>query len=128
MKQLLRRSIDVLRAHTLLTFLLMGGFFLLSGVTAIDLYVVLKANIDLFRMYGIMVIYDGALQQLFEILGTAIVSIVFFVLFVVCERIVVDHLAATLRDVSGESPERQDPQGFLDSRLRRNDRSRKKMS
>jgi hypothetical protein len=49
-----------------------------------------------------MVIDDGALRQLVEILGTAFFSIFSFVLFVVCERIVVDHLTATLRDVSGD--------------------------
>ena len=104
MKRLLRFSMDLLRRHTLLTFLLMGGFFLLSGITSINVYVMLKANIDLFWMYGIMVIYDGALQQLVEILGTAIMSIVFFFLFAVCERVVVDRMTAPLRDVSGEFP------------------------
>ena len=102
--RMLRPSIEFLRRHLLLTFVLMGAFFLLSGITSINLYVVLKANIDLFRMYGAVVIEDGALRQLFEILGTAFFSIFFFVLFVVCERIVVDHLTATLRDVSGEPP------------------------
>jgi hypothetical protein len=97
---MLRRFIDYLRRHLLLTFVLMGAFFLLSGITSINLYVVLKANIDLFRMYGAQVIEDGALRQLAEILGTAFLSIFFFVLFVVCERIVVDRLTATLRDVS----------------------------
>jgi len=101
---LLRRCIDFLRQHVLLTFLLMGAFFLLSGIMSINLYVVLKANIDLFRQYGAQVIEDGALRQLIEILGTAFFSIVFFVLFVVCERIVVDRLTATLRSVSGEAP------------------------
>ena len=101
---LLRRCIDFLRQHLLLSFLLMGVFFLLSGITSINLYVVLKANIDLFRQYGAQVIDDGALRQLIEILGTAFFSIVFFVLFVVCERIVVDRLTATLRDVARPSP------------------------
>ena len=95
--------IAFLRRHTVLTFVLMGAFFLLSGITSINLYVVLKANIDLFRMYGIQVIEDGALLQLAQILGTAFLSILSFVLFVVCERIVVDRLTAPLRDVGGES-------------------------
>jgi len=101
---LLRRFIEFLRRHPLLTFVLMGAFFLLSGITSINLYVVLKANIDLFRTYGAQVIEDGALRQLVEILGTAFFSILFFVLFVVCERIIVDRLTATLRDVRAESP------------------------
>jgi hypothetical protein len=101
--RMLRRFIEYLRRHLLLTFVLMGAFFLLSGITSINLYVVLKANIDLFRMYGTQVIEDGALRQLVQILGTAVLSIFFFVLFVVCERIVVDRLTRTLRDVSDQS-------------------------
>ena len=100
---LLRSCNDFQRQHLLLTFLLMGVFFLLSGISSINLYVVLKANIELFRQYGAQAMEDGALRQLIEILGTAFFSIVFFVLFVVCERIVVDRLTASLRDVSGET-------------------------
>lgn len=101
----LRSATDYLRRHVPLAFVLTGAFFLLSGVTSIDLYVVLKANLDLFRRYGIDVARDGALVQLAGILGTALVSIVSFVLFVVCERICVDHLTRPLPDVSAEAPE-----------------------
>ena len=104
MKSGLQRLIALLRQHPLLTFVLMGAFFLLSGVVSINLYVVLKANIDLFQKYGAQVIEDGALRQLAEIVGTAVMSIVFFVIFVICERIVVDHLTTSLRDVAAESP------------------------
>jgi hypothetical protein len=100
----LGHCISYLRGHAVLTFVLMGAFFLLSGITSINLYVVLKANIDLFRKYGAQVIEDGALLQLAQILGTVFLSIFFFVLFVVCERIVVDRLTSKLRDVSAESP------------------------
>jgi hypothetical protein len=33
-----------------------------------------------------MVIADGALQQLFELIGSAYLSMVFYVLFRLCER------------------------------------------
>jgi hypothetical protein len=100
---LLRGFVEYLRRHLLLTFVLMGAFFLVSGITSINLYIVLKANIDLFRMYGAQVIEDGALRQLLEILGTALLSLFFFALFVVCERIVVDRLTRPLRDVSDQA-------------------------
>ncbi len=99
---LLRPSIAFLRRHPLLTFILMGAFFLSSGISSIDLYVVLKANIELFQKYGTAVIDDGALTQLVEILGMLALSVLCFVLFIVCERIVVDHLTATLRNVADE--------------------------
>jgi hypothetical protein len=39
-----------------------------------------------------MVIDDGALQQLIEIIGASYLSIVFYVLFKVCERILIERL------------------------------------
>ena len=87
-----RRLVAFLYAHPKLTFLLMGAFFLLFGFTSVNLFVVLKANIDLFLEYGAMVIEDGALQQLVEILGSSYLSIVFYVLFKVCERVLVERL------------------------------------
>jgi hypothetical protein len=98
----LRPVLAFLRRHHWLTFVLMGAFFLLSGVMSIDLYVVLKANIELFQKYGTEVIGDGALTQLAQILGMAVLSILCFVLFIVCERIVVDRLTATLHDIGRE--------------------------
>jgi ABC-type multidrug transport system permease subunit len=93
------RWIDFLYRHPKLTFLLMGMFFLLFGFTSVNLFVVLKANIDLFLEYGPMVIEDGALQQLAEIIGSSYLSIVFYVLFKICERILVERFAGkTLRD------------------------------
>jgi hypothetical protein len=75
-----------------LTFLLMGVFFLLFGVTSVNLFVLLKANIELFIEYGTMVIADGALEQLIDLILSAYLSITFFVLFKVCERVIVERL------------------------------------
>jgi hypothetical protein len=80
--------------HPRLTFALMGMFFLLFGVTSVNLFVLLKLNLDLFLEYGLMVIADGALQQLFELLGSAYLSMAFYVLWRVCERILVLRVTA----------------------------------
>ena len=87
-----RRWIEFLYRNPKVTFLLMGAFFLLFGFTSVNLFVVLKANIDLFLEYGAMVIADGALQQLFEIIGSSYLSIVFYVFFKICERVLVERL------------------------------------
>ena len=87
-----RRWLDFFYAHPWLTFVLMVGFFLLFGITSVNLFVLLKMNIDLFIEYGAMVIADGALQQLVELIGSAALSIVFFLAFKVCERILVERL------------------------------------
>ena len=87
-----RRWVEFLYWHPKVTFLLMGAFFLMFGFTSVNLFVVLKANIELFLEYGAMVIEDGALQQLFEIIGACYLSIVFYVLFKTCERILIERL------------------------------------
>jgi hypothetical protein len=89
-----RHGIDFLFRHPLLTFALMGVFFMLFGVTSVDLFFLLKANITLFVEYGAMVIDDGALRQLFELLGLLALSTGFFVLCAICERLLVKRLLA----------------------------------
>jgi len=78
----------------MLTYVLMGIFFILFGITSVDLFFMLKANVNLFLEYGAMVIADGALQQLFELIGLLALSAGFFVLCAVCERLLVKRLLA----------------------------------
>ena len=81
----------------------MVGFFLLFGITSVNLFVLLKMNIDLFLEYGTMVIADGALEQLADLLGSAALSIVFYLAFKVCERLLVERLTAKKFGRSGAS-------------------------
>jgi len=83
-----------LSRHALLTFALMGVFFLLFGVLSVNLFFLLKANITLFVNYGLSVIDDGALDQLLELLGQAFLCVMFFILFAIFERILVKRLTA----------------------------------
>jgi len=76
----------------LLTFVLLGIFFLLFGYTSLNLFFLLKANLTLFLEYGLMVIDDGALEQLMELLGSAYLSMLFWILFRLCERILIERL------------------------------------
>ena len=78
--------------NPLLTFVLLGLFFLLFGLTSINLFFLLKANLNLFLEYGLMVIDDGALEQLMELLGSAYLSMLFWLLFRLCERILIERL------------------------------------
>jgi len=87
-----QRWVTFLFRHPAVTFVLMGAFFLLFGVTSVNLFVLLKQNIDLFLEYGLMVIEDGALRQLLELLGSAYLSMLFWLLFRLCERIIVERM------------------------------------
>lgn len=88
----MRTLIDILWKRRWLTFLLMGLFFLLFGVLTVNIFVLLKANIDLYVNYGTMVIADGALLQLAELIGYGYLSLLFYVLFKACEHILVTEL------------------------------------
>ena len=54
--------VNALWKRSWLTFFLMGVSFLLFGVMTVNIFVLLKANIDLYLTYGRMVIADGALS------------------------------------------------------------------
>ena len=89
---------EFLFRHPWLTFVLMGASFLLFGVTSVNLYVLLAANVRLFVDYGTVVIAEGALWQLAGLLGSLTLSIAFYVLFALCDRVLVRRLTdAALR-------------------------------
>jgi phosphotransferase system glucose/maltose/N-acetylglucosamine-specific IIC component len=88
----LRRMPDFLFRHPWLAFVLMGVSFLLLGLTSVNLYMLLAANIGLFLEYGTMVIADGALRQLVGLLGSLVLCLLFFVVFALCERSLVRRL------------------------------------
>jgi hypothetical protein len=118
-----QRWINFLFRHPSLTFVLMGAFFLLFGVTSVNLFVLLKMNIDLFVEYGLMVIEDGALQQLAELLGSAYLSMLFWLLFRLCERIIIERMIrARLRGAvkaelrAGDALTLTEPQATIDPR------------
>jgi hypothetical protein len=94
MKLIPSRWADFLFRRPLLTLVLMGAFFLASGVLSVNLFFLLKANVSLFINYGWMVVDDGALDQLFELLGQAYLCVMFLVFFAICERILVKRLTA----------------------------------
>lgn len=98
--------IQFLFKHAWLTFLLMGFFFFLFGITSLNLFVLLKANITLYIDHGTMVISDGALQQLLELLSYGYLSLFFYILFKVCENVLVGRLTRNREDLCAEpSPE-----------------------
>ena len=78
--------------HPLLTFALMGAFFLL------------RANINLFVDHGLIVIDDGALDQLLELLGRVYLWIIFLVFFAISERVLIKRLTAKRLEELGRKP------------------------
>jgi hypothetical protein len=79
----------------------MGASFLAFGVATVDLYMLIAANLGLFVNYGLMVVDDGALRQLAELLALAALSGVCYVAFALCDRTLLRRLTeAPLRGLS----------------------------
>ena len=98
-----RAAIGFLLLHPGLTFLMLGACFLAFGVTSVNLFVLLVANINLFVEYGVRVIDDGALRQLAELVGLAGLSGIFYAGFAVCDRTLLRRLTGgPLRECSRE--------------------------
>src|SRR3954451_12331273 len=105
MKWIRQQWLDVLYRLPVLTFVLMVLSFFLFGYFSVNLFVLLKANIDLILEYGYMALEDGAAQQLVELLFTAYLSVLFFLCFKVCERVLVDRITRRLNAIkAGRAP------------------------
>ncbi len=73
-----------------LTFILMCVFFLMFGLSSLNIVYMFHANINLFLDNGIiMVIRDGGLQQLVELIGSGFLSMASYFLFKCCEYVLV---------------------------------------
>lgn len=77
------------------TFVLMGLAAFSFGAISLNLAFLLRANIELILENGIMVLREGALRQLLELLGFGYASLVFYVLFKTCEHVLVARLAGS---------------------------------
>jgi predicted TIM-barrel enzyme len=84
----------ILNFHWFTTLILMGVFALLFGLSSLNIFVLLSANFELVARHGTMALIDGALRQLFELLGYGYLSIVFYVLFKAAERALTERIFA----------------------------------
>jgi hypothetical protein len=76
-----------------LAFVIMGLAFFGFGVGTLNLFMLLKANAELFAGYGWQAVLDGGLQQLIELLVTGYLSLVSYLVFKTCEYTLVRHLS-----------------------------------
>lgn len=88
----LRPLVDLLHRRPWLAFVLMGAAFIGFGVTSINLYELFAANLTLIAEYGAVALADGALRQLFELIGSLALAAAFYVLFALCDRVLVRRL------------------------------------
>ncbi len=75
------------------TFVFMGLAFFGFGVGTLNLFMLFKANAELFAGYGWQAVMDGGLQQFIELLLTGYLSLGCYLVFKACEFALVRQLA-----------------------------------
>jgi hypothetical protein len=82
----------VVFARAWLTFVVLVLSFMLFGAGTFNLFLLLKANVDLIAEHGMQALADGAAWQFVELLVTAVSSMAAYVLFKACEHRLVHRL------------------------------------
>lgn len=96
MRKLARRLVHAffgyLGTHCLAAFVVMGLAFIGFGLVSLNLLYLIRANAELVLQHGAMALLDGALQQLIELLGLGFLGLAMYLIFKVCEHILVEKL------------------------------------
>jgi hypothetical protein len=82
----------ILTFHWLSTLILMGVFALAFGLLSLNLFMILRANINLIAAHGAMALMDGAFVQLLGLIGYGYLAVACFLLFKACEKVLVERL------------------------------------
>jgi hypothetical protein len=75
-----------------LAFLLLGVSFALFGLMSLNLLHSLGANIEFLGMHGVDAVREGGLRQLLELVASGYAAALFYVLFKLCEKVLVERL------------------------------------
>jgi hypothetical protein len=75
-----------------LTFIVLGASFVLGGLLTLNLLHVLAANLEFLSMFGVTAVRDGGLLQLIEIVVSGYFAAAFYVVFKLCEKVLVERL------------------------------------
>src|SRR4051812_17535219 len=78
-----------------LTFILLGVSFVMFGFTSLDLLRSLGANLEFLGMHGIDAVREGGLRQLFGLVSMGYLAALFYVLFKLCEKVLVERLSVS---------------------------------
>lgn len=68
------------------------------ALLSFNLIYLFRANLNLFLEHGQQVLYDGALRQLIELIITGYLGMGFYLIFKVCEKILVDRVTGIKRE------------------------------
>ena len=86
------RLFRILRRHWWLALLVMGASFVLFGLASLNLLSVLQANLSFLLRHGADAVREGGLLQFAELSFYGYVAAVFYIVFKVCEKALVERL------------------------------------
>ena len=87
------KVIPWLRRHPLICFIAMTNCFLVFGYLSVDLVRLIAVNTDFVLAYGWQGVQDGGLRQLVELWLGSLVAMAFYLLFKVCEQVLLQWFA-----------------------------------
>lgn len=90
--RVLHAVIAYLCAHGVAAFVVMGLAFIGFGLVSLNLLYLIRANVALVLEHGATALLDGALQQLLELFALGFSGLAMYLLFKVCEKILVEKL------------------------------------
>ena len=86
------RVYTFLLRHWWVAFVLLGISFVLGGLLTLNLLHTLSANFEFLSMYGVEAVREGGLRQLLEILVSGYFAAACYVVFKLCEKVLVERL------------------------------------
>jgi hypothetical protein len=99
----------IVLARRWLTFGVLCVSFLIFGLCTLNLIFTFKANIDLIADNGTQALEDGALQQLLELIFTALAGMAAYIVFKACEHRLVHDILHRHPAKSPTQTDRQQP-------------------
>ncbi len=76
-----------------LTLILMGCSFVLFGLVSLNLLQMLGANLSFLVRHGFDAVREGGLLQLLELVVSGYLAAVFYIVFKLCEKVLIDRIA-----------------------------------
>ncbi|GHD66528.1 hypothetical protein [Jeongeupia chitinilytica] len=88
-------AVRFLKRHPLATLALMAVSFIGFGAVSVNLVMLLSANLNLLWQHGWLAVMNGAIEQLAELLLHGVLALLLYLVFKLCEKLLVEKLSNT---------------------------------
>ena len=85
---------DLFYRHPIFTFLVLISSGFAFGFLTLNIFRLFAANWNFIKTFGLVALHEGALIQTMELVLTGVFSMIMFLAFKFCEKILIDRLSA----------------------------------